>query len=84
MVLDADGAVELALGDVTAPVFPRSANKPMQAAGVLRAGRDLSGERLALAGASLPHVLDFARTGGTPMASPSTATWCRRCSTSTA
>ncbi|GGM25164.1 asparaginase [Streptomyces fumigatiscleroticus] len=52
VVLDADGAVELALGDVTAPVFPRSSNKPMQAAGVLRAGLDLSGERLALAAAS--------------------------------
>ncbi|MGC9442957.1 asparaginase [Streptomyces sp. WG5] len=52
VVLGADGAVELALGDVTAPVFPRSANKPMQAAGVLRAGLDLAGERLALASAS--------------------------------
>ncbi|MCT7351662.1 asparaginase [Streptomyces sp. 15-116A] len=52
VLLDADGAVRLALGDVTAPVFPRSSNKPMQAAGVLRAGLDLSGERLALAAAS--------------------------------
>ncbi|MFJ1974245.1 asparaginase [Streptomyces sp. NPDC087903] len=52
VVLDADGAVELALGDVTAPVFPRSSNKPMQAAGVLRAGLELTGERLALAAAS--------------------------------
>lgn len=52
VLLDADGAVELALGEVTAPVFPRSSNKPMQAAGVLRAGLDLSGERLALAAAS--------------------------------
>jgi L-asparaginase II len=52
VVLDADGAVELALGDVTSPVFPRSSNKPMQAAGVLRAGLDLTGERLALAAAS--------------------------------
>ncbi|KAB1140583.1 asparaginase [Streptomyces luteolifulvus] len=52
VVLDADGAVELALGDVTTPVFPRSSNKPMQAAGVLRAGLDLTGERLALAAAS--------------------------------
>ncbi|MFE0929893.1 asparaginase [Streptomyces mutabilis] len=52
VVLAADGAVELALGEVTAPVFPRSANKPMQAAGVLRAGLDLAGERLALAAAS--------------------------------
>ncbi|MFF3613793.1 asparaginase [Streptomyces sp. NPDC002580] len=52
VVLAADGSVELALGDVTAPVFPRSSNKPMQAAGVLRAGLDLAGERLALAAAS--------------------------------
>ncbi len=52
VVLAADGAVELALGEVTAPVFPRSANKPMQAAGVLRSGLELAGERLALAAAS--------------------------------
>ncbi|WNM36127.1 asparaginase [Streptomyces sp. Li-HN-5-11] len=52
VVLGADGSVELALGDVTGPVFPRSSNKPMQAAGVLHAGLDLSGERLALAAAS--------------------------------
>lgn len=52
VLLAADGSVELAMGDVTAPVFPRSANKPMQAAAVLRAGLDLSGERLALAAAS--------------------------------
>ncbi|MEZ7002842.1 asparaginase [Streptomyces sp. AD55] len=52
VVLGADGAVELALGDVTAPVFPRSSNKPLQAAAVLRAGLDLAGERLALAAAS--------------------------------
>ncbi|MFK0116703.1 asparaginase [Streptomyces sp. NPDC090994] len=52
VVLGADGAVDLALGDPAAPVFPRSANKPMQAAGVLRAGLELAGERLALAAAS--------------------------------
>ncbi|MEU8787653.1 asparaginase [Streptomyces sp. NPDC048637] len=52
VVLAADGSVEWALGDASAPVFPRSANKPMQAAAVLRAGLDLSGERLALAAAS--------------------------------
>ncbi|ANW19010.1 asparaginase [Streptomyces clavuligerus] len=52
VVLAADGRVELALGDPDAPVFPRSANKPFQAAAVLRAGLDLSGERLALAAAS--------------------------------
>lgn len=52
VLLAADGGVELALGDPSAPVFPRSSNKPMQAAAVLRAGLDLSGERLALAAAS--------------------------------
>ncbi|MGX4691299.1 asparaginase [Streptomyces sp. JNUCC 63] len=52
VLLGADGSVELALGDVTAPVFPRSSNKPMQAAGVLHAGLELDGERLALAAAS--------------------------------
>ncbi|MEV4437798.1 asparaginase [Streptomyces sp. NPDC049577] len=52
VLLAADGSVELALGDIAAPVFPRSANKPMQAAAVLRAGLELSGERLALAAAS--------------------------------
>ncbi|WP_405715176.1 MULTISPECIES: asparaginase [unclassified Streptomyces] len=52
VVLAADGSVERSLGDPTAPVFPRSSNKPMQAAAVLRAGLDLSGERLALAAAS--------------------------------
>ncbi|NUK05176.1 asparaginase [Streptomyces lunaelactis] len=52
VVLAADGSVELALGDPAAPVFPRSSNKPMQAAAVVRAGLDLSGERLALAAAS--------------------------------
>ncbi|WP_320778884.1 asparaginase [Streptomyces sp. CRN 30] len=52
VLLGPDGSVELALGDPAAPVFPRSANKPMQAAGVLRAGLDLAGERLALAAAS--------------------------------
>ncbi|MFF8959343.1 asparaginase [Streptomyces sp. NPDC014894] len=52
VVLAADGSVEFALGDPAAPVFPRSCNKPFQAAAVLRAGLDLSGERLALAAAS--------------------------------
>uniref|UniRef100_A0AAU3GX42 Asparaginase n=1 Tax=Streptomyces sp. NBC_01401 TaxID=2903854 RepID=A0AAU3GX42_9ACTN len=52
VVLAPDGSVELALGDPAAPVFPRSSNKPMQAAAILRAGLDLAGERLALAAAS--------------------------------
>ncbi|MCT2592846.1 asparaginase [Streptomyces sp. N2-109] len=52
VVLAADGSVQQALGDVTSPVYPRSANKPVQAAAVLHAGLDLAGERLALAAAS--------------------------------
>jgi L-asparaginase II len=65
VLLAADGTVELALGDPDIPVFPRSSNKPMQAAAVLRAGLDLSGERLALAAASHsgePFHLDLVRT----------------------
>ncbi|GHC70213.1 asparaginase [Streptomyces cinnamoneus] len=52
VILAADGTVDFALGDPAAPVYPRSANKPMQAAAMLRAGLELSGERLALASAS--------------------------------
>ncbi|WP_129841772.1 asparaginase [Streptomyces sp. RFCAC02] len=52
VVLGADGSVVRVVGDPELPVFPRSSNKPMQAAGVLRAGLPLSGERLALAAAS--------------------------------
>ncbi|MGJ5749054.1 asparaginase [Streptomyces puniciscabiei] len=65
VLLAADGTVEWALGDVTSPVFPRSANKPMQAAGVLRTGLGLGGERLALAAASHsgePFHRDLVRT----------------------
>ncbi|MET8557698.1 asparaginase [Streptomyces sp. NPDC004959] len=52
VLLAPDGSVRTALGDPAAPVFPRSANKPMQAAAVLRAGLGLEGPRLALAAAS--------------------------------
>ncbi|MER7110742.1 asparaginase [Streptomyces sp. NPDC000229] len=64
VLLAPDGTVEMSAGDPTAPVFPRSSNKPMQAAALLRAGLDLSGERLALAAASHsgePFHLDLAR-----------------------
>lgn len=52
VILAADGSVERAFGDVTSPVFPRSCNKPMQAAATLRAGLTLHDERLALSAAS--------------------------------
>jgi L-asparaginase II len=52
VVLDADGSVAFSGGDVNVPVFPRSSNKPLQAAGMLRAGLELKDELLALAAAS--------------------------------
>jgi L-asparaginase II len=52
VVLDASGAVVHALGDTTAPIFPRSSNKPFQAVGMVRAGLPVTGADLALACAS--------------------------------
>jgi L-asparaginase II len=52
VVLGPDGRPVLQAGDVTGPAFPRSANKPLQAAGMLRAGLELDGRLLALAAAS--------------------------------
>ena len=55
-VVDADGATVLALGDVAAPVYPRSAVKPLQALPLIESGAadrfGLSDEELALACAS--------------------------------
>ena len=52
VVLDRDGSTLLARGDVTTPVFPRSSNKLMQAAGLVELGYAERGELLALAAAS--------------------------------
>jgi L-asparaginase II len=52
VALDADGGEVLAVGEVTAPMFPRSSNKPMQAAAMLGCGLALTGKLLALAAAS--------------------------------
>jgi L-asparaginase II len=41
-VLDSTGAVVAAAGDIAGPVFPRSANKPLQAIGMLRCGLRLA------------------------------------------
>jgi L-asparaginase II len=38
VVLDASGAVQESVGEVAAPMFPRSSLKPLQAVGMLRAG----------------------------------------------
>jgi L-asparaginase II len=42
LVLDPAGAVIGAAGDVTAPIFPRSSNKPLQAVGMLECGLALA------------------------------------------
>ncbi|WP_406083068.1 asparaginase [Micromonospora zamorensis] len=42
VVLDVAGAAVASAGDVTSPIFPRSASKPMQAIGMLRAGLPLT------------------------------------------
>jgi len=52
VVLAADGSVREAYGDPDRPMFPRSANKPFQAVGMVRLGLDLPAELLALAAAS--------------------------------
>lgn len=53
VVLDARGCVLLSAGVVDQPMFPRSSNKPMQAAAMLGCGLDLPDDRLlALAAAS--------------------------------
>ena len=52
VALAADGSVQLAAGAVDEPVFPRSSNKPMQAAAMVGLGLALEGKLLALAAAS--------------------------------
>jgi L-asparaginase II len=52
VVLGGDGRPVRELGEVAAPVFPRSSNKPLQAAAMARCGLGLDGKLLALAAAS--------------------------------
>lgn len=52
VALDRDGEIALAVGDVAAPLFPRSSSKPLQAVAMLQLGLNLNGELLALAAAS--------------------------------
>ncbi len=52
VVLGSGGHPVLRAGETTAAAFPRSASKPMQAAGMLGCGLDLDGKLLALAAAS--------------------------------
>lgn len=50
--LDTGGEPAVRAGAPEEPIFPRSANKPMQAVAMLRSGLDLDGELLALAAGS--------------------------------
>lgn len=53
VVLGPDGSVHSSAGDIESPVFPRSANKPMQTVGALRSGLEFSDDRdVAIASAS--------------------------------
>jgi L-asparaginase II len=52
VALAPDGELVVAAGAVDQPVLPRSANKPLQACALLRAGLQLDGPLLALASAS--------------------------------
>jgi L-asparaginase II len=53
VALGPDGSTVLALGDVHRPVFPRSSNKPLQAAGLLESGwYATDDQQVALAAAS--------------------------------
>ena len=50
--LGPDGDVAWSVGDVESQIYPRSCNKPIQAAAMVRAGLPLRGKLLALASAS--------------------------------
>ena len=52
LLMAADGSDLLALGDVEAEIYPRSAIKSLQAAAMLRSGLNLNNEQLALVCAS--------------------------------
>lgn len=52
VALNPDGSVAFAIGATDVPMYPRSANKPAQAAAMVRQGLPLDGELLALAASS--------------------------------
>ena len=52
LALAADGTVDWSVGEVVAPVLPRSSNKPIQALAMVELGLDLPPDLLALACAS--------------------------------
>lgn len=75
VALGPDGAPRVVAGDPDGAVLARSALKPLQAVGMLRAGLDLDGELLALAASShsgerfhLDGVVRMLATGGVDVA----------------
>ena len=68
-IADASGTAVFALGDVDAPVYPRSSLKPIQALPLVESGADVSEEEIALACAS--H-------SGEPMHTVPIAAWLKR------
>jgi L-asparaginase II len=68
-VVDADGAIVFSLGDVSLPIYPRSAVKPLQALALIESGAadslELQDEELALAcashGGEPDHIAGVAR-----------------------
>jgi len=71
-VLDADGSVALAVGDIDRPVYPRSANKALQALAMVDSGAPerlgLTDEELALACASHGGEPEHVRTAASMLA----------------
>jgi L-asparaginase II len=78
--VDPDGEVVWSLGDPETVIFPRSANKPIQALAMMRAGLPLDGPELALAASShsgepfhveaVRHVLSRAGLDETALQTP--------------
>ncbi|WP_279581944.1 asparaginase [Fodinicola feengrottensis] len=71
VVLDAYGQELASAGTVDVPIFPRSANKPLQATGMLRTGLAVTGEQLAMVTAShsgepqhIQRILELLATSG--------------------
>lgn len=52
VALTSDGQLDWSIGNVDAPIYPRSCNKPLQASAMLGLGLDLPDELVALASAS--------------------------------
>ena len=63
--LASSGDIAFAVGDPSAPIYPRSSNKPMQAVAMVRAGLQLAA-RPAGAGLRQPRRHADARRGGAP------------------